>query len=497
MSQIKHIQFGILNEETISNLSVGTITNSHVSKYENKQKPNTCIDARLGTNSRFHLCGTCNNSLETCPCHIGKLDLKIILPNVLYIPYNIKVLNQVCFNCSHHLMKGAEIPKNVKTINYCFDECNKSRNRKRTPLFCSNPECGLPQPKFYFEEPFICRSWNVELLENYFKIENLLDSQIYEDFKFFINQPFCNRDACVILESIPEEDLKFMGIDPKYAHPKGYFMKSLVVPALSIRPTYYYQDDGKPSGYNIITRRICDIITKTKKVETEAQKQNINFDTHPTNEYPEKLAHLIYILYHTVSNYFQKDKCKIPRTKFKLNTYESKSHSKSEDISKRFKGKEGFFRSNIMGKRTNFNARTIVTPNSDLDIDQVGIPQSIARNLTIPKRISQHTRQKLTKLMKEGHVKNLRNPKTGDMIAINDANKDKIVLIDGWDAELYLRNNDLVLFNRQPTLHKKSIMAHRVHIHTGRTFQCKQEVVGPYNADFDGKLLFHCHQQQA
>ncbi|GMG56485.1 unnamed protein product [Ambrosiozyma monospora] len=168
-----------------------------------------------------------------------------------------------------------------------------------------------------------------------------------------------------------------------------------------------------------------------------------------------------------------------------------KSGRPIKSIRARLKGKEGRLRGNLMGKRVDFSARTVISGDPNLDLDQVGVPKSIAKTLSYPEIVTPYNIQKLTELVRNGP-----NEHPGAKYVIRDSgdridlrfNKraGDIQLQYGWKVERHLMDNDPVLFNRQPSLHKMSMMCHRVKVMPYSTFRMNLSVTSPYNADFDG-----------
>ena len=168
-----------------------------------------------------------------------------------------------------------------------------------------------------------------------------------------------------------------------------------------------------------------------------------------------------------------------------------RSGQPTKSIVDRLKGKEGRIRANLMGKRVDFSARSVITPDALMDVDEVGIPEKIAAMLTIPERVNAENIERLTQRVHRGsnHVDGADNVVTTSGVMINLAscqNRNKIRLQYGWIVERYLCDGDVVIFNRQPSLHKMGMMGHKVKITPGLTFRLNLCCANPYNADFDG-----------
>jgi DNA-directed RNA polymerase II subunit RPB1 len=165
-----------------------------------------------------------------------------------------------------------------------------------------------------------------------------------------------------------------------------------------------------------------------------------------------------------------------------------------KSISERLKGKNGRIRGNLMGKRVDFSARSVITPDPNLSVDQLGVPWSIALNMTFPETVTPYNIDRLRRLVENGP-----HPPPGQTgaryIIREDGTRLDLRYLKkssdrhlefGYKVERHMIDGDLVLFNRQPSLHKMSIMGHRVRIMPYSTFRLNLSVTTPYNADFDG-----------
>src|ERR1700744_1100581 len=179
-----------------------------------------------------------------------------------------------------------------------------------------------------------------------------------------------------------------------------------------------------------------------------------------------------------------------------------KSGRPIKSIRARLKGKEGRLRQNLMGKRVDFSARTVITGDPNLSLDEVGVPRSIARTLTFPERVTQKNIDKLHALVANGPNEHpgaryvIRD--TGERIDLRHHKRSsEMTLHHGWIFERHIQDGDVILFNRQPSLHKESMMGHRVRVMPYSTFRLNLSVTAPYNADFDGdEMNLHVPQSQ-
>ena len=175
-------------------------------------------------------------------------------------------------------------------------------------------------------------------------------------------------------------------------------------------------------------------------------------------------------------------------------------------ICTRLKGKEGRFRGNLSGKRVDFSGRTVISPDPNVSVEQVVIPEWVAKRMTFPERVCEANLQRLREAIDRGPE----NHPGACFITTPDGRKKYLgalkknarkqmaeSLKSGDLVERHMRDGDIVLFNRQPSLHRLSIMAHRAKVMPGRTFRFNECVCAPYNADFDGdEMNIHLPQTE-
>lgn len=246
----------------------------------------------------------------------------------------------------------------------------------------------------------------------------------------------------------------------------------LPVPPPAVRPSI--QMDGTGRGEDDLTYKLADII-----------KANLTLRRHEAEGSP---AHIIQefeqlLQYHIVT-YMDNDVAGQPQSL-------QKSGRPLKSIRARLKGKEGRLRGNLMGKRVDFSARTVITGDPNISLDEVGVPRSIARALTFPELVTPYNLLRMQELIKNGAMQHpgaryvIRE--NGDRIDLrNNVRGAALHLNYGDRVERHLQDGDIVLFNRQPSLHKMSMMGHRVRIMPFSTFRLNLSVTTPYNADFDG-----------
>ncbi|MCO5599891.1 hypothetical protein L7F22_053998 [Adiantum nelumboides] len=249
-------------------------------------------------------------------------------------------------------------------------------------------------------------------------------------------------------------------------------------------PSCVVAEGGTAKGEDDLTYKLADIIkasTQLKKFEQEGAPPHI------VGEFEDLVQ------YHCAT-YMDNDIAGIPQAM-------QKSGRPVKSIRARLKGKEGRLRGNLMGKRVDFSARTVITGDPNLELDQVGVPKSIARNLTYPEKVTPYNISYLSELVRNGPnewpgAKYVVRD-TGERIDLKYNRRADMALQFGWTVERHLKDGDYVLFNRQPSLHKMSMMSHRVKLMDFSTFRLNLSVTPPYNADFDGdEMNLHVPQSE-
>jgi DNA-directed RNA polymerase II subunit RPB1 len=114
-----------------------------------------------------------------------------------------------------------------------------------------------------------------------------------------------------------------------------------------------------------------------------------------------------------------------------------------------------------MGKRVDYSARSVITPDPNIGIFELGVPQHVAMRITVPVKVNALNRTKLTEYVRNGYknypgVKSIKK-QSGRLISLRVLDTSNLTLELGDTVNRYLMDNDYVLFNRQPSLHKMSM----------------------------------------
>lgn len=467
--RVKAVQFSVWDPDEIKKYSVAKIESPET--YEKgRPKLGGLSDPRLGTMDKFGgICTTDGCDMKDSPGYFGHIELAQPVYHVGFIRTILRVLRTVSFFNSKVVLDMTDDKDVAK-----YHKAKTIRRPEARLRFLANacggktgdPTSGEPHPKYKMQ--------GMKIMYTFPKPKNNKDGEGTASVTTHPEgeQELTAPKAYEILKRISDEDCKFMGFDTRYVRPDWMMVSVLPVPPPPVRPSVMM--DSSARCEDDLTHKLMEIIRSNNTLKR--QEEN-GAPQHIVNEFATLLQ------YH-VSTYFD-------NTLPGVAPSQQKSGRPIKSISQRLKGKEGRIRGNLMGKRVDFSARTVITGDPNIGIDELGVPWSIALNLTFPETVTAFNIEKLQKLVENGP-----HPPPGETGAkyiiredgrrINLAFNRERHLELGDKVERHLQNGDLVLFNRQPSLHKMSMMGHRVRILPYSTFRLNLSVTTPYNADFDG-----------
>ena len=455
-SKIIGIQFSILSPEEIRNGSVAEITNRDT-YINNKPQIGGLFDPRMGVLEPGYICPTDGLDYIKSPGYFGHIELARPLFYIQYLTSIIKILRCTCVKCGKLLINKEQykyllkIP-NEKRWNYVFSIASKiNRCGEHT-----NDGCGCLQPIKLKKEGLATLVAEWEHIADEEKMTMVMTPEIV--LKQF--------------RRISDEDITFMGFSPLWSRPEWMICQVLAVPPPAVRPSIKH--DSQQRSEDDLSHIIVNIIKTNKTLQ---EKIEANANSAVINDWTMLLQYYISTL---VDN-------KIPG----VAAHAQRSGRPLKSIKDRLNGKVGRVRGNLMGKRVDFSARSVITPDPNLSIQELGVPIKIAMNLSYPTTVNKLNRTFLEKLVKNGpdiHPgAKILERKNGDNISLRYVDRDSIELHIGDIVHRHMMNGDPVLFNRQPTLHRMSMMCHKtVIMPTGDTFRMNVADTKPYNADFDG-----------
>lgn len=455
------IQFGIFSPEEIERRSVVEITNAGT--YDgNEPRIGGLFDPRMGVLDNGKTCRSCGQTNHHCPGHFAHFRLARPVYYIQFFQYILNSLSCVCVRCSK-LLIDKDLHKGI------LKSKGEVRWRKVLSL-CSNvgrcgaeteDGCGARQPDRYVRDGIARISAQWDNMEGAAKETNPTKQTQILEVEYVLR----------LFRRITDDDVDFMGLNRFWCRPDWMICTMLAIPPPQVRPSVI-QDNNQRSEDDL-THKLFDIINTNTTLQ---DKINNNAAKNIIDEYTNVLQYHVATL---VDN-------QIPG----VAPSAQRSGRPLKSIQQRLGSKEGRIRYNIQGKRVEFSARSVITADPNISIAEIGVPMKIAMNLTVPNRVTPYNRELLYKYVQNGADK-FPGAKTvvrrdGRTISLRHVNTKEVVLQLGDTVNRHLMNGDIILFNRQPTLHRMSMMGHRVKVLPFNTFRLNVSVTSPYNADFDG-----------
>lgn len=444
MGKIKSIEFGFMSPKMIKEMS--SIKIEHAELYDPDGYPidGGLTDLHLGVVDPGLRCRTCGGTIGQCLGHFGFLELIKPVVHPLYGKKIYVILRSTCRKCSRPLATEEEVKEMKNPMNDIY---------KKKKMTC--PHCGEKQKEIEFQKPTSYREGKVELT---------------------------SEEVRQRLEKITEEDVKAMKIGG--GRPEWFVLTILPIPPVTVRPSITLETGERSE--DDLTHKLVDVVRINERL-----KKNLEIGA------PDFIiADIWELLQYHVSTLMSNEISTLPPARHR-------SGRALKTLVQRLSKKEGRFRGNLSGKRVNFSARTVISPDPAISINEVGVPEGIAKELTVQVKVNKNNINELKKIILNGANKHpganyiLRSD--GMRKKITEENKKDIAEeIDvGYVVERHLIDGDITLMNRQPSLHRMSMMAHRARIMPYQTFRINLAVTIPYNADFDGdEMNLHVPQTE-
>jgi len=442
---VDRIEFSILSPEMIKKMAAAKIKKTELYDEEGYPIEGGLMDPRLGVVDPGVRCRTCGGTVGECQGHFGYVELVKPVLHVHFSKLIFNLLRVFCKKCGSLLIEKKEIEKLGKIT--LKDAVKLAKNK------C--PNCKEKQGELKFMKPYT-------ILEN----DEILN-------------PIEIRSR---LEKIKDEDMELFGF--KKFRPEWLVITLLPIPPVTVRPSITLETGERSE--DDLTHKLVDLVRINERLA-----ENIELGA------PEFIINDLWeLLQYHVATYFDNELSGIPPARHR-------SGRALKTLSQRLKTKDGRFRGNLAGKRVNFSARSVISPDPLIDIDEVGVPEIIAKELTLPERVNEKNIDELRRLILNGPENwpgaNYVIRPDGRRKKITETNKEEIAkeIAVGWIVERHLRNGDIALFNRQPSLHRMSVMAHRVRVMPFKTLRLHLATCPPYNADFDGdEMNLHIPQTE-
>ncbi|XP_045448274.1 DNA-directed RNA polymerase I subunit RPA1 [Melitaea cinxia] len=542
------VQFLMFNDEDVKKLSVAKITNT--TSFDSMGNPTKggLYDPALGPiRERNDLCTTCSNSLINCSGHFGHIELPLIVVNPLFIKNIYTLFRVTCLKCFKiqmddrmkfilklqlELLDAGHVTAALDLENYIGDVKDyKSESSPDKPNKVIRKYQKLLKKKDALNEMFQNKNTDrlrSKIINNFFRAINISKTCLHcrsklikvttSDNKIMYNlssegsgkgikilMPDDLKRYCKSIEQNDEDIL--VHCIPLLQHAKTkpvtdlFFMQVVPVLPPNVRPCNVLNGELIEHPQTNVYKSILQTALSARAVlqvlmSSDQLKAIDSLDQKPRQAYESVMGKSPSEKLHTVWQDLQKQ----------INQLLSCDNTglASQGLKQILEKKTGVIRMHMMGKRVNFAARSVITPDPNVDIDEIGIPDAFATKLTYPVPVTEWNVDELRRMVINGPNKHpgaeklevtngriIRIPP--DSIQKRKSLAKKLLTPDEYKTSglkivhRHLINGDILILNRQPSLHKPSMMAHRARILQGeKTLRLHYANCKSYNADFDG-----------
>ncbi len=462
--QVDKIVFGVLSPKMIKKMASAKIVTPELYDKEGYPVDGGLMDTRLGVIDPGLKCKTCGCKLKECPGHFGYIELARPIVHISFANVVLSLVKGTCRDCGRILIPKSKIEKYMHELQTIENELGMEARRSKIRDYIANlktinkcPWCKAKQQKIRIEKP-------TTFVENEKRISPI--------------------ELRTRLEKIPDEDCEVFGINPKVSRPEWMILTVLAIPPVTMRPSITLESGERSE--DDLTHKLGDIVRINQRLF-----ENINAGA------PEIIIEDLWdLLQYHITTFFDNSVAQLPPARHR-------SGQPLKTISERIKSKEGRIRHNLAGKRTNFCARTVISPDPNLKINEVGVPKIVAMKLTVPEMVTEWNMAYLKKFIERGPDKypgcNYIIRPDGKKKKITEETKEASLeeIQPGYIIERHLMDGDVAIFNRQPSLHRMSMMCHKVRVLPFKTLRMNPAVCHPYNADFDGdEMNLHIPQTE-
>lgn len=525
LKKISKINFGLLSPDEIRKMSVAQIITPDTYDEDGYPIENGLMDPHLGVIDPGLKCRTCGAKGGDCPGHFGHISLARPVIHVGFADTIHKILRSTCKKCGRILLDENEIKEYTllfqgamerdESLTDIIKEVYEVARRDKCP-HCGEDQgdIKIDKPVSIVEEDYkltideigemlerVNRMLNegykltspevkelmernyrltatetkkiIEKLDELFKEDKMVEEEEIRKLLDKVDYKLTPSEVRERLEKIPDEDSLLLGVNPEVARPEWMVLTVLPVPPVTVRPSITLETGERSE--DDLTHKLVDILRINQRL-----KENMEAGA------PQLIVEDLWeLLQYHVTTYFDNEASGVPPARHR-------SGRPLKTLSQRLKGKEGRFRGNLSGKRVNFSARTVISPDPNISINEVGVPEIIAKEVTVPVYVTEWNIEEVKKYIKNGPDKhpgaNYVIRPDNRKIRIYEETKEAVLekIKPGYIVERHLKDGDIVLFNRQPSLHRMSMMAHEVRVLPYKTFRLNLCVCPPYNADFDG-----------
>ena len=463
--KISRITFRTLSPQLIKGMSSAKIVTPELYDKEGYPVDGGLMDVRLGVIDPGLRCSTCGSRLKECPGHFGHISLARPVIHVKFVRSIHNLLRGTCSECSRAMLDDKKkkdylavlIKYRKEKPDLYWDKVAEIISEMNKVTKC--PHCNAKQKLISVEKPttFLDKASQVRV------------SPIEIRSRF---------------EKIPDEDCELFGLNPVSLRPEWMILTILPIPPVTARPSITLESGERSE--DDLTHKLGDIVRINQRLF-----ENINAGA------PEIIIEDLWdLLQYHITTFFDNNISQVPPARHR-------SGQPLKTLSERIKSKEGRMRRNLAGKRTNYCGRTVISPDPMLELYEVGVPTDMATVLTVPEIVTTWNIEHLKKFVERGPKDypgaNYIIRPDGKKKKITEETKEQAVeeIEPGYIVERHIMDGDIALFNRQPSLHRMSMMCHRIKILKGKTLRMNPAVCHPYNADFDGdEMNLHIPQTE-
>ena len=530
------ISFGLMNPEEYRDMSATKVITADTYDDDGFPIDMGLMDPRLGVIDPGLECKTCGQRSGSCNGHFGHIELAAPVIHVGFSKLIRRLLRGTCRECSRLLLDDESRAtyqddlERTRSLSQDVSDVTKSaiREARKTDV-C--PHCGEKQYDVKHEKPTTYYEVQQVLAEDYSermamamqpdpddeadervspqdladdtgialdRINEILSGEFRpreedrEAIERALSADLTTEDMNKLMpsdirdwfEDIPDDDLDVLGIDAEHSRPEWMILTVLPVPPVTARPSITL-DNGQRSEDDL-THKLVDII-----------RINQRFMENREAGAPQLIIEDLWeLLQYHVTTFVDNEISGTPPARHR-------SGRPLKTLSQRLKGKEGRFRGSLSGKRVNFSARTVISPDPTLSLNEVGVPDRVAKEMTQTLNVTERNVEEARQYVRNGPEAHpganyVRRP-DGRRLKVTEKNCAELAekVEAGWEVNRHLVDGDIVIFNRQPSLHRMSIMAHEVVVMPYKTFRLNTVVCPPYNADFDGdEMNMHALQNE-
>jgi DNA-directed RNA polymerase subunit A' len=533
--EIDKISFGLMDPEEYREMSATKIITADTYDDDGFPIDMGLMDPRLGVIDPGLECKTCGQHSGSCNGHFGHIELAAPVIHVGFTKLIRRLLRGTCRSCSKLCLteqEKEEFLEKLETTKKLGDDPNditkaaiRQARKKDVCPYCGEQQYDInhEKPTTYYEVQQVLSSEYPELIAEAMQgdeeeereptapqelanetgielsrvneilsgefrpreddreaIEKALDLDLTEEDMNKL-MPSDIRDW---FEDIPDEDIEVLGINAERSRPEWMILTVLPVPPVTARPSITL-DNGQRSEDDL-THKLVDII-----------RINQRFMENREAGAPQLIIEDLWeLLQYHVTTFMDNEISGTPPARHR-------SGRPLKTLSQRLKGKEGRFRGSLSGKRVNFSARTVISPDPTLSLNEVGVPDRVATEMTQTMNVTERNLADARRYVSNGPEAHpganyVKRP-DGRRLKVTEKNCEELAekVEPGWEVNRHMVDGDIIIFNRQPSLHRMSIMAHEVVVMPYKTFRLNTTVCPPYNADFDGdEMNMHALQNE-